>query len=513
VSRLPGVEFLNKQTLSNKIIFRENPVGGFLGITEKGPLHSPRLITSYQQYQELYGSMNCAGYLPFCVYSFFQNGGRQCYVVRTAHTEGEGRAFSASLVINDAGGSPFFRLTAQSEGTWGNDLCINFWHSTNLDEEIRIHLCLNYAEGQEDFLDMSLNPRDEDFFINHINRRSSLVKALPGVDDIKNVTPDEIINSWFSGGRDGLANLSPGDFIGTDKGPGRKTGLAVFESLPDVNLIATPDTAFFFDRSGTDIKKAEKEVKAVHTALIAQAEKIEGRFALLDLGAALNPQEAAAYRDILDSSCAALYYPEVSVLDPLRDEVFAMPCSCAIAGIISKLDIKNGCYYPPGNRFIYGAVGQNRPVDSAMAAWLYEKGINSLRKIPGRGVTVWGVKTVSSDPLMQYINVRRTVSFLSSAMKRGTAWAVFEPNDSALQKRVIRHITAFLIDVWRKGYLAGKTPSEAFYIKCDSELNPPENIDAGILTVQVGLCVVKPSEYISVTLQAEKENTNVILGD
>ena len=123
---------------------------------------------------------------------------------------------------------------------------------------------------------------------------------------------------------------------------------------------------------------------------------------------------------------------------------------------------------------------------------LYDRGVNSFVKVPGKGIKIWGVRTLSDDPQWRFINVRRTVSFLSHAIRRGTAWAVFEPNDGALRKRVVRHVTAYLIDVWRKGYLSGKTPGEAFYIRCDEELNPPENRDAGILTVQVGLCVVKP---------------------
>ena len=121
------------------------------------------------------------------------------------------------------------------------------------------------------------------------------------------------------------------------------------------------------------------------------------------------------------------------------------------------------------------------------------------------------MRTLSDEPELRFINVRRTISFLSAALRRGTGWAVFEPNDQTLQKRVIRHVTAYLIDVWRKGYLAGKTASEAFYVRCDSELNPPEQVEAGILTVQVGLCPVKPAEYIVVTLHAEKEHTKVII--
>lgn len=512
---LPGVEFRPSQQRSDKIRLKERPVGGFVGITCRGPLNRAVHIEDYNEFRRVFGGFDTAGYLPFSVYSFFQNGGKECYVVRTAHTRGEGKAACAVHPLVSTKGKTLGNLTALSEGTWANGICANLWLTPGdrKGKILRANLSLSLDGRQEDFLDLSLNPEEEDFLPLQVNRKSRLVRVEADPENWEGELPREVMNLYFQGGRDGLSALTPGDLIGQDKGPGRKTGLAILSSIPEVNLLAVPDTAFFLDEGGANREKALKNILSVHAAMVAQAESLEGRFALLDLSGKVEPDRALKYRGKIDSSRAALYYPDLKVLDPMDQGIFALPPSCAMAGIISQLDRESGCYYPPGNRFIHGAVGQSRNLTSREMEDFYARGINVFKKIPGKGIKIWGVRTLSSDPEWRFINVRRTVSFLSAAIRRGTAWAVFEPNDKALQKRVVRHVTAYLIDVWRKGYLAGKTAGEAFYVRCDEELNPPENIDAGILTVQIGLCVVKPAEYIVVTLQAEKEHTKVILDE
>ena len=106
-----------------------------------------------------------------------------------------------------------------------------------------------------------------------------------------------------------------------------------------------------------------------------------------------------------------------------------------------------------------------------------------LKYFPGRGIKVWGARTLSSNSDWKYINVRRTFSRIAESIKIGTRWAIFEPNDKNLRKRLVRQVSGFLLDLWMKGYLAGSTSEQAFFVRCDEELNPIENIDAG--TVQV----------------------------
>jgi phage tail sheath protein FI len=120
---------------------------------------------------------------------------------------------------------------------------------------------------------------------------------------------------------------------------------------------------------------------------------------------------------------------------------------------------------------------------------------------------------LSSDPDWKYINVRRTFSRITAALKTGTQWAVFEVNDKNLWKRLVRQVSGFLLDLWMEGYLAGSTAEQGFFVRCDSELNPPENIDNGILTFQVGVAIVKPLEFFKILITAEKDGASVYIQD
>jgi phage tail sheath protein FI len=123
-------------------------------------------------------------------------------------------------------------------------------------------------------------------------------------------------------------------------------------------------------------------------------------------------------------------------------------------------------------------------------------GINCIRAFPGRGIRVWGARTISSDASWRYINVRRLFNFVEKSIEVGTQWVVFEPNDMDLWERIKRDVRAFLNRVWRDGALFGATADEAFYVKCDAELNPPSVRDAGQVIIEIGLAPVKPAEFV-----------------
>ena len=143
-----------------------------------------------------------------------------------------------------------------------------------------------------------------------------------------------------------------------------------------------------------------------------------------------------------------------------------------------------------------GAVGLELTVTKGEQDGLNPIGVNCIRAFPGRGIRVWGARTLSSDPAWRYINVRRLFNFVEASIESGTQWVVFEPNDQDLWARVRRDVSAFLRMVWRSGALFGSTPEEAFYVKCDEELNPLEVRDLGQLIIEVGLAPVKPAEFV-----------------
>jgi hypothetical protein len=149
---------------------------------------------------------------------------------------------------------------------------------------------------------------------------------------------------------------------------------------------------------------------------------------------------------------------------------------------------------------VAGAVGLEVNATKGEQDGLNPIGVNCIRAFPGRGIRVWGARTVSSDPSWRYINVRRLFNYVEASIERGTQWVVFEPNDQDLWARVRRDISAFLRMVWRSGALFGSTPEEAFYVKCDAELNPPEVRDSGQLIIEIGMAPVKPAEFVIVRI-------------
>jgi phage tail sheath protein FI len=167
-----------------------------------------------------------------------------------------------------------------------------------------------------------------------------------------------------------------------------------------------------------------------------------------------------------------------------------------MAGVYARVDGTRGVHKAPGNEIVRNCIGLEVNITKGEHDTLNPIGVNAIRSFPGRGIRIWGARTLSSDASWRYINVRRLFNMIEESIERGTQWVVFEPNDSMLWGRLRRDVTAFLTLVWRSGALFGGAPSEAFYVKCDAETNPPAVRDVGQLVVEVGICPVKPAEFV-----------------
>lgn len=191
-----------------------------------------------------------------------------------------------------------------------------------------------------------------------------------------------------------------------------------------------------------------------------------------------------------------MYYPWVKLLDPNTGEKIAVPPSGHVAGIYARNDTERGVHKAPANEIVRGALETELTLTKGEQDVLNPMGVNCIRSFTGRGLRVWGARTISSDPAWRYVNVRRLFNYVEKSIERGTQWVVFEPNDPDLWARVRRDVTAFLTGVWRDGALFGMTPQEAFFVKCDAETNPPDVRDRGQLVIEIGLAPVKPAEFV-----------------
>ena len=267
--------------------------------------------------------------------------------------------------------------------------------------------------------------------------------------------------------------------IGSDEGVGKKTGLFLFDTVPDIALVSAPGV--------TD--------PAAQDAILTHCEKNRFRFAVLD-----SPETLEKGIDTMpmprDSMMGAYYFPWIQMYDVTADQNVYAPPSGGMCGIYSRVDATRGVHKAPANEIFRTAIGLKYNLTDAEQELLNPKGINCIRDFPGRGIRAWGARTISSNPEWRYINVRRLFCMVEQAIQNGTNWVVFEPNTRDLWKKITRNLTAFLLNTWKSGALFGDSPEEAFYVRCDDELNPPESIDAGYVVVEVGLAPAKPAEFV-----------------
>jgi phage tail sheath protein FI len=270
-------------------------------------------------------------------------------------------------------------------------------------------------------------------------------------------------------------------FIGEDKGPGKRTGLKTFEDIDEINLVCVPGISD----------------PAIVDAVLTHCEVRKDRFAILDSPEVIEDGGVEKLPKPRDSKYGAYYFPWIEVYDPEKGNIFVPP-SGHMAGIYARTDTERGVHKAPANEIVRGALGLRYSVSRGEQDILNPKGINCIRDFSrrGRGIRVWGARTISSDASWRYINVRRLFIMIEQSIELGTQWVVFEPNDQTLWKKITRDIRAFLYRIWRTGALFGRTPEEAFYVKCDEETNPPEVIDAGQVITEIGICPVKPAEFV-----------------
>lgn len=292
----------------------------------------------------------------------------------------------------------------------------------------------------------------------------------------------ESVTVSLSGGSDGnVGKVDASTYIGVDNGPGKRTGLQAYIENNDVSIMLIPGI--------TDA--------SVEANLIAFCENKASCFAILDAPIELKTtNDLAAFRDKFDTSYAALYHPWLEMVDPDAKRSAYFPPSGAMAGIYARTDNERGVHKAPANETVAGCTGLSCLYNDAEQDILNPIGVNLIRSFTGRGIRVWGGRTLSSNGLWKYINVRRLFIYVEQSIKSNTSWVVFEPNSEMLWLRVTQTITGFLAGVWRDGALAGTTAEQAFFVECGPTTMTQDDIDNGRLICSIGIAPVKPAEFV-----------------
>ncbi|MEH2546713.1 phage tail sheath protein FI/hydrogenase maturation factor [Bradyrhizobium sp. AZCC 2262] len=285
---------------------------------------------------------------------------------------------------------------------------------------------------------------------------------------------------WLGGGSNGTA-LTDNDLIGSDLGPGRRTGIEALSERDDIAIVAVPGVT----------------VETVQQALLSHAERLRYRIAVLDAPQnALDVVSLLAHRNNYSSKYGAYYAPWLKALNPINGRVENFPPSGYAAGIYARSDNTVGVHKAPANEVVRNITDVVLPFTAGEQDVLNPSGVNLIRDLTPRGIRLWGARTTTDDQEWKYVNIRRLFIFVEHSIDIGTQWIVFEPNSEALWARVVESITAFLIGVWKSGALMGTTPEEAFFVRCDRTTMTQDDIDNGRLVCEIGLAPVAPAEFV-----------------
>lgn len=533
---------------------------GFIGLAQRGAVvGTPELVTNIADFRRKFGgylSENQFGvyrFLSYGVEAFFNNGGSRAYVMRVAPED-------AKIAETEVAGDLTLKIMAKNPGAWGNDVRVKFSPASKAKTQVlelqedgdkksykvksavgfnvgdvvmftdgeasefakiasavenvlvfeapfgadvvdtdllpskTIQTCeFNMEVGYQDLLEsyenVSLNVAASNFITKRI-AKSDLIEAQMEGDVEGAKAPYEALTGTaegtyifgLDGGFDGTAdNVTSATFMGSDDGPGNRTGIQSFLENEQVSVMAIPGV--------TDPN--------VQLALIAHCENQKSRFAVLDMPVTEKKVgDVMNFRNMFDSDYAAMYHPWLEMFDPLDKRNIYMPPSGAMAGIYARSDNERGVFKAPANEVVRGAVGLSSLYGKGEQDILNPKGVNLIRTFTGQGIRVWGARTVSSNSLWKYVNVRRLFIFLEESIKANTNWVVFEPNDEQLWTRVKRTIEVFLTGVWRSGALAGSTQGEAFFVDIGRTTMSEDDIQNGRLICVIGVAPVKPAEFV-----------------
>lgn len=314
-------------------------------------------------------------------------------------------------------------------------------------------------------------------------------------------------------------------------------GLAAFEAVEEIGSVAVPDLilpdfyelipptqisegGIIFSRlpvSGLTPGKLPN-LKTGQGGLLAHCQKMGDRFAILDSPRGAETGKGANrieewpdhFRLAPYSKYGALYYPWLreKAADFSGRDLFVPP-SGHVAGVYARVENREGVGRAPANEPLDGVVEFEFCLTDAQQAVLNPRGVNCLRSFPGRGLLVWGARTLSPDPLWRYVNVRRLALAVIKQILVNLRWTVFEPNGEPLWRNIVATLTTYLRDLFRRGALAGAKPEEAFFVKCDAETNTPDVVAAGQAVTLVGFAPARPAEFVYVTIMRTTESVSV----
>ena len=488
-------------------------ITAFIGRAVKGKQDEPLLISSYADYERMYGGLSVDSTMSYAVKDYFLNGGSQAIIIRI-HEGATAAVISVPTVGGSMPGSPpnMLTLMASSPGSWGNDISV-------IVEQVPLtsplpsplpagvyNLKINYKGVQvEQHLNVSMDPNNPRYLPNVLKNRSEYVLAGAITP---NSTPTAGTYLVSSTGSDGSV---PG-YTRYINGANEQLGLNALYRTDIFNMLCIPPPARGEDTHTSVYALAAKICFDKRAILIVDPKYSWGDVAASPIAVNNVKDASTGYGSLGISSDfarnAALYFPLLQQSDPNRDGQLDMFVPCGtVAGVIARTDTQRGIWKAPAgiDAGLNGVRGLQVNLTDLENGTLNVLGVNCLRSFPASGRVVWGARTLrGSDQLAdeyKYLSVRRTALFIEESLYRGTQWVVFEPNDEPLWAQIRLNIGAFMHNLFRQGAFQGKTPKEAYLVKCDRETTTQNDINLGTVNILVGFAPLKPAEFVIIKIQ------------
>ncbi len=506
-------------------------ITAFIGRATRGPVNEPVLVNNFGDFERTFGGLKADMPMSYAVSDYFLNGGGQGIVVRLYQApEGDNGApnTKASLTLEE------LVLEAAYEGAWGNNLRARItavseapsWATDaglTADDLFNLSVHDDGTGVTETFLNVSLaesRRRLDRVLANESNLVRLPEGALDGEDlpelpdphgdppagksvwddndPATNVKVEEADQAAAS------ANLDANAYKGSRDD---KEGLYALEKADLFNLLCIPPDVHGDSTDPTVYQEAMQYCAERRAMLIVDS---PATWSANKETAAATAKQSLGDLGLTGTAArnAALYFPRVLKADPLRDNQIAAFAPCGIvAGVMARTDVQRGVWKAPAglDAALNGTQGLEVNLTDDENGMLNPLGINCLRSFPVAGRVVWGARTLrGADQLAdeyKYVPVRRLVLFIEESLYRGTKWVVFEPNDEPLWAQIRLNVGAFMHNLFRQGAFQGQSPSEAYFVKCDSETTTQNDINLGIVNIIVGFAPLKPAEFVIISIQ------------
>ena len=498
-------------------------ITGLIGKALRGPTDQPVSITSFADYERIFGGLHRDMTLSYAVRDFFLNGGGQAVIVRLYKATG-GSASKATYEVLS------LTLQAASEGAWGMQVRVRVDKKIVTDPNL-IAVAMRLGVQPADLFDLTIRDAGTgvtETFLNLTTKESArradrvmlaesnlvrVTAALPS-----NTSPSAHAGAltdadvWTSATKSTAAkNAAPADvavdsavldgaaYKGSQSG---KTGLYQLEKVDLFNLLCVLPDARGGDVPDDVYQEALSYCVKRRAMLI-----VDSKAGWTTVNAA---QTGAAGMGLTGDMArnAAIYFPRIKQADSqLGGQIDTfVPCG-VIAGVMARTDSQRGVWKAPAglDASLGGVAGLQLEMTDAENGLLNPLGINCLRTFPVHGRVVWGARTMrgadAAADEYKYVPVRRLALFLEESLYRGTQWVVFEPNDEPLWAQIRLNLGAFMHNLFRQGAFQGTAPRDAYFVKCDKETTTQNDINLGIVNIVVGFAPLKPAEFVIIKLQ------------